>query len=341
MKRRTDGVSKPRMGGYLKHEKSDILWKVVMEEVFEDLLRFVFPDADKVYDLERGFEFLDKELAEMDPDPAKRKGTKFADKLVKVFNREGLEEWVLCHVEVQGYTKAKERPLFAARMFRYFIRIWDKHQKPVSAIAIFTGSDAKKMPARFEYGYRDTRVRYDFRTVSILDFTDDELEKSNNPFAQVVLVARTALLEQKMEELDLLELKILIATKLLNKGFAEKKIRAILVFLEDYIFFKEPEMNRIFIESIQSQDKNNVMGIDEYLKQKAMEEGLEKGLEKGLEEGREKGREEGRKEEREKNVKHLLASTEFSVTKIAELLDVPVSFVKKVKESLQPKLQAK
>jgi hypothetical protein len=231
MKPRTDGVSKPRKGGYLKHQKSDILWKVVMEEVFEDLLRFVFPDADKVYDMERGFEFLDKELAEMRPDPAKRTGTKYADKLVKVFNREGREEWVLCHVEVQGHTKAKERPLFAARMFRYFIRIWDKHQKPVSAVAIFTGSDGKKMPARFEYGYRDTRVWYEFSTVSILDFTDEELEKSDNPFAQVVLVARTALQEKKIGEQDLLDLKILIAIKLLNKGFAEKKIRAILVFL--------------------------------------------------------------------------------------------------------------
>jgi hypothetical protein len=29
-----------------KHRKSDILWKVVMEEVFDDLLRFIFPDAD-------------------------------------------------------------------------------------------------------------------------------------------------------------------------------------------------------------------------------------------------------------------------------------------------------
>jgi hypothetical protein len=337
MKCRKDGVSKPRKGSYLMHQKSDILWKVVMEEVFEDLLRFVFPDADKVYDMERGFEFLDKELAEINPDPAKRKGTKYADKLVKVFSREGQEEWVLCHVEVQGNTKAKERPLFAARMFRYFIRIWDKHQKPVSAVAIFTGSDAKMMPARFEYGYRDTRVRYDFPTVSILDFTDEELEKSNNPFAQVVLVARTALLEKKMEELDLLELKILIATKLLNKGFAEKKIWAILVFLEDYIFFKKPEMNRTFIKRIQPHDKYNIMGIDEYVKQRAMEKGLEEGREKGLEEGRE----EGRREEQEKSVKAFLANTDFSVSKIAGLVGVSVSLVKKVKETLSPRLQAK
>ena len=54
-----------------KHRKSDILWKVVMEEVFDDLLRFIFPDADQVYNMERGFEFLDKELAELYPDPGK------------------------------------------------------------------------------------------------------------------------------------------------------------------------------------------------------------------------------------------------------------------------------
>ncbi len=53
----------------MKHRKSDILWKVILEEVFGDLLRFIYPDADEVYDMERGFEFLDKELAELNPQP--------------------------------------------------------------------------------------------------------------------------------------------------------------------------------------------------------------------------------------------------------------------------------
>jgi len=44
----------------MKHRKSDILWKVIMEEVFPDLLRFIFPDADEVFNMARGFEFLDK-----------------------------------------------------------------------------------------------------------------------------------------------------------------------------------------------------------------------------------------------------------------------------------------
>jgi hypothetical protein len=175
--------------------KNDALWKVVIEEVFDDLLRFIFPDADRVFDLERGFEFMDKELAEMYQDPGKKSAMLFADKLVKVYSREGHEEWIICHIEVQAETKAKDRPLFAERMFRYFYRIWDHYQKPVSAVAVFTGRDAKKMPDCFEYNYKNTLVLYKFPTISILDYTDEELEKSDNPFAHVMLAARTALWE--------------------------------------------------------------------------------------------------------------------------------------------------
>jgi hypothetical protein len=80
----------------MKLRKSDILWKVIMEEVFDDLLRFIMPDADREYNLERGFEFLEKELAEMYPEPEKESDTRFAE-LIKVFNRQGKEDWILVH----------------------------------------------------------------------------------------------------------------------------------------------------------------------------------------------------------------------------------------------------
>ncbi len=85
-----------------KRRKNDILWKGMLEEVFDDLLRFVFPNADRTFDMKQGFEFLDKELAEMYPEPDKKSDTKFVDKLVKVYHKNGSEEWVLCHIEVQG-----------------------------------------------------------------------------------------------------------------------------------------------------------------------------------------------------------------------------------------------
>jgi hypothetical protein len=96
--------------------KNDILWKGILEEVFDDLLRFVFPNADQTFNIEKGFEFLDKELAELYPEPERKSDTRFVDKLVKVFRRDGNEEWLLLHVEVQGHPDE----MFAERMFRYF-----------------------------------------------------------------------------------------------------------------------------------------------------------------------------------------------------------------------------
>ena len=170
----------------MKQRKSDILWKVIMEEVFPDLLRFIYPDADEVYNMERGFEFLDKELAELNPQPDEEKDSRFADKLVKVYRCDGVEEWVLLHVEVQGDTH--ERDAFAERMYTYFYRIRDRYPgRLVSALAIFTGQDGNRMPGRYSYEYRGTKLTYEYPTVSILDYSDEELDKSTNPFAQVIV----------------------------------------------------------------------------------------------------------------------------------------------------------
>jgi hypothetical protein len=295
----------------MKQRKSDILWKVVIEEIFDDMLRFIFPDADKVYDMERGFEFLEKELTEMSPEPDKAADTRFADKLVKVFHRGGEEEWVLMHVEIQGDTS--KRLEFSERMFRYFYRILDRYNRPVSAIAIFTGQDGKKMPCRFNYAYRTTKVLYEYHTLSILEFTDEELDRSTNPFAQVALAAKAALLEGKVPEQVLLERKILIAKRLLRKGFGVRKSRAIMTFLENYVLFGDPEMNRIFVQKVLPRDKSNIMSIDEYIKMAAVDY------------------------EREIIIRNLLKSSDLSVEKIASCTNVTVEVVNEIKEDLKTK----
>lgn len=257
--------------------------------------------------------FVEKELAEMYPEPDKGPDTRFADKLVKVFHRDGEEEWVLIHVEIQGDTSKRQE--FSERMFRYFYRILDRYKRPVSAIAVFTGRDGRKMPCRFEYDYRQTRLVYEYHTLSILDCSDEELENSPNPFAQVVLAAKTALLEEKVPGKELLDRKILIATRLLRKGFHVKKLKAIMKFLENYILFEEPEMNRTFTEQIYTPNNIKIMGIDEYIEM------------------------ETREDERESNnrrfVRNLLKESNFSDEKIASLVDVTVEFVNEVKADLK------
>jgi len=88
----------------------------MLEEVFEDLLRFVFPEADKIFNMKKKFEFLDKELNELNPGPHRNAQPRFVDKLVKVFRQDGKEEWLLVHIEVQGYNDKH----FRERMFQYY-----------------------------------------------------------------------------------------------------------------------------------------------------------------------------------------------------------------------------
>ena len=293
----------------MKQRKSDILWKVIMEELFPDLLRFIYPDADEVYNIERGFEFLDKELAELNPQPDEEKDSRFADKLVKVYHRDGVEEWVLVHVEIQGDTQ--DRDIFAERMYTYFYRIRDRYRgKLVSALAIFTGQDGKRMPGKYSYEYRGTKLTYEYPTVSILDYSDEELDKSSNPFAQVVVAAKMRLQEGKVPEDELLNNKLLAARKLTEKGFGMEKIRAIFNFLRNYVLFEKPETNRKFDNLFKETDKTSVMNTVEYLKM------------------------EGKEEAATAFVENLLKGSDFVVEKIASLANVSVEFVNKVKNQL-------
>ncbi len=297
----------------MKNRKSDILWKVIVEEIFADLLRFIYPDADHVYDMERGFEFLDKELAELDPQPDERKDSRFADKLVKVYHRDGVEEWVLLHVEVQGDTNNREA--FAERMFTYFYRIRDHHKgRPVTALAIFTGHDGGQMPGKYSYEYRGTKLTYAYPTLSIKAFSDEELENSPNPFAQVIVAARIRLMEEKVSEDQLLDIKLSAAKRLIEKGFNREKIRAIFNFLRNYVLFEKPETNRKFDNEFKETEKNDFMKMDDFIRMEAREETIV--------------------ETSTTFVENLLKGSDFTTEKIASLANVSIEFVNKVKSKL-------
>ncbi len=48
-------------------KRDDSLWKAILEDIFDDFLRFFIPNANEIFDMEKGFEFLDKELEQLFP----------------------------------------------------------------------------------------------------------------------------------------------------------------------------------------------------------------------------------------------------------------------------------
>jgi len=206
----------------------------------------------------------------------------------------------------------------------YIVYLCRSLYRPLAAIALFTGPDARRMPGCYEYKFLNTRLLYEYNTICILDYSNKELEDSDNPFAWVVLAAKKALLQGKDLDNKLLKGKLFIFRKLYDKGVAEKqKWRAIFIFLNNYVRFADPEFNRKFKDEVDKiTDKKDTMDIFEIAAQWALEEAREEGLKQGLKEGLEKA------------VKALLANTEFSVEKIASEVGVPVSFVENIKNKL-------
>jgi len=145
------------------------------------------------------------------------------DKLAKVKMRNGNEQWILIHIEVQGYADKQ----FARRMFEYFYRVLDKYKRPVTAIAIFSGSQ-KEMPDRYLMKLLGTRLEYKFKTYRIIDQSEEQLKSAaKNPFAQVILGARTALMSGKMTDEELMTRHEWIFTAL-DKTLSSRKKMAIL-----------------------------------------------------------------------------------------------------------------
>ncbi|NJL12932.1 MAG: hypothetical protein HC913_08005 [Microscillaceae bacterium] len=166
----------------------DKLWKGIIEDLFEDFLRYFYPEwADEAVDGSQNVVFLDKELTELYPESAQT--TRFADKLVQVPLKTGADLWVLVHVEVQGYRDAD----FPARMFTYFYRIRDRYQKEILALAILTDKNSRYHPKKYHYQFLKTSLTYRFDTFKLKNKTETALLQPHNPFSIVMQTAFKAL----------------------------------------------------------------------------------------------------------------------------------------------------
>ena len=256
-------------------KRNDLLWKATLEDLFDDFLRFFYADADELFDLGRGFEYLDKELDQLFPPEADNYEPRYVDKLVKVFTKGGTEEWILVHIEVQSYADND----FAKRMFQYYYRILDKYDKPITAFAIFADANRAFHPKHYERRFLGTSVFYSYNTYKIIEHQDAELEESNNPFAMAMLSAKLAISTNPLNDRQLFDLAYNLAKRLLKKQLPKEKIRHVMNFLRHYFRFENSEMLAKFETEIAIlTGGSNTMGIEEFLLDQAEKKGIEKGV---------------------------------------------------------------
>jgi predicted transposase YdaD len=317
----------------------DKLWKGIIEDLFEEFLYFFYsPWIDQI-DLKKGFKFLDQELAQLFPEADQ--DNRVMDKLVQVYLKNGKKEWILIHIEVQGYADLT----FAKRMYTSQYRILDRYQKQVSAIAILTDKKKDFHPKVYHSECFGAEVLYRFNTYKVLDQDVKALETSDNPFAIVILATLMAIKKGKKSDMKLMNIKTDLVKLLFQRNYSKISIQKILYFINYYVRFENQENYDIFAEEINAiHNKNNKnMGVREIIIEEFKEAWKTEGKLEGLNEGKLEGLNEGKLEglsekEIEKNhnftISLLENCPEWSDEKIAKIVGVEVEYVTSLRFSI-------
>jgi hypothetical protein len=269
-------------------KRNDAYLKAIIEENFEDMLRFLYPRADELFDFSQELVFMDKELREITPERDLESNGRVADILVKVHMKSGEEKWMLLHVELEG-GNGKD---FAYRMFQYYYRLIDKFNVPIEAIAIFTGLENQRRPTKYSVKAIDTSLLFKYRTYHVLDDSESSLLDMDNIFAFIVLACQKALKEDKLPEEELAAARTKIFDAIYKTGKYEKiRIINFIKFLKNIIFMNNRELNRNFDQHIMDLTGGDMnLTVSELEIKFAREDAKAEGLAKGKAEGIVKGK---------------------------------------------------
>ncbi len=267
------------MAGRRPADDFDSPWKEALDLFLEPFLELLFPHVHAAVDWSRAYESLDKELQRIARDARSRK--RLADKLFKVWRTDGAETRLLIHVEIQGSREEE----FPKRMFEYAYRIYDKYGPPLVSLAVLCDDQPAWRPDGFEYNALGFHLGLRFPTAKLLDFRgrEDELERSTNPFAAVVL-AHLRALETRQAPDDRRNWKVRLVKGLYERGLTRDEVRQ-LYRLIDWMMTLPGELEQEFRSHIERFEEERCMPYVSSIERLAREEGLEEGLAQGLVEG--------------------------------------------------------
>ncbi len=255
------------------NDEFDAPWKDILESYFPEFLEFFLQEAFDGIDWERGFEFLDKELSRITR--AASIGDRRMDKLVKVWRCDGVELWVLIHIEIQGDRKTN----FAEGMYVYQYRAYDLYQVPVVGLAILADEEEGWRPTEFSYTLWGTKQSYRFTAIKLLDYSEYELEKSTNPFAIVTLAHRQAKKTRHRTE-DRYQEKRRLIRRLYQQGYSRQHVIDLFRFIDWVLHLPEELDDRLNEEIVvfeESQKMPYISSMERFLEKRGVKKGRREG----------------------------------------------------------------
>lgn len=265
-----------------RRRETDAAWEGILHAFLPEFIAFANPTLYEAIDWSRKPEFLDKEVQAV----ARRAATgrRYVDLLVKVWQRDGQEHWLLIHVEVQAQSEEQ----FAERMYLYHSLLFLQYRRPIVSLAVLIDQRPEWRPATYGYDHWGCALQFQYPVMKLLDWRgrEEELAASNNLFAQVALVQLAALTSHgQLESLATTRRTVLRA--LIRAGYSGAHVAALVAFLDLVLGLPDKLVARIDAEIATAEGMTVVQFMSRYEL---------RGWERGLEEGREEGREQGQQE---------------------------------------------
>ena len=297
----------------------DGLWKKVIGDLFEEFLSFFDPHLHEHVDFSALPGFLQQEVFQEVAD--EKKGRRRADQIVKVRLKDGNEQWILIHVEMQSeYTKE-----FSERMFQYFYRIYDRYDQKIVAYAILTALDRRNSPDDFRYNYFGTSLHYEYTTRRLVDYDKMELERSDQLFSKIVLAAKYLHETEGEDSRRFLFKKRLMRVIIRNPAYSPINVQAALHFV-DYLLRLPKELTERLSNDLRPMLRKEEKLMELYQNKENASPTIVNAFERE--------RIEGKLEERKTIAREMLAN-DFSVETIMTLTKLTKEEVSKLQQEIQ------
>lgn len=293
----------------------DSPWKMALESYFKEFLGLLFPAINQQVDWSKGYSFLDKELQQITPDADS--GRRHADKLIKVYARDGSETWVLIHVEVQG----EPEEAFAERMYTYQYRLRDRYKMDVVSLAVLADTRKRFRPTTFYYQRWGCELTFTFPTAKLIEWEDHwaELEASDNVFALVVMAQIKA--KRVKDGATRKDVKVALIRLLYERGYSRDQVVQLFIII-DWMLQLPKALEREFVQAVYAIQEEKHMPYVNTIERL------------GIEKGRQEERQEAERrslEEKRNTARHLLAFGVLSDEQIAEATGLAVDEIAKLR----------
>lgn len=233
----------------------DTPWKQILESYFPQFMAFFFPEAFSMIDWSKGFDFLDSELQQVTLEA--ETGKRIVDKLVKVYLRNGQEEWLLLHIEIQNQKEAD----FSERVYIYSTRLFDKFRRAVASFAVLGDTDPHWRPQSFHQEALGSRHDFAFQIAKLVDYKQslNELAASDNPFAIVVQAHLAAQATKgKASQGRRRQRKYRLTTMLYERGWSQQEIIDLYRFI-DWVLTLPLELEEAFRDDLETYEREKNM----------------------------------------------------------------------------------